>query len=83
MDVETPVLCCVASKGRFRGVNDHLSEASGLDPATSRLRDGALTDAPLKWPKDFRKLGLCQMVGAGSGRRAGVHGNDKGLVLLS
>ena len=33
------MLCCVASKGRLRGVKGHLSEASGLDPATSVVNE--------------------------------------------
>ena len=74
MDVETPMLCCVASKGRLRGVKGHLGDAAGLDPATSRLRDGALTDAPPKWPSIPLKLSPCQMVGAASGSRGGAHG---------
>ena len=71
------------SKVRLRGAKDNLSDASGFDPATSQLRDGVLTDAPLKWSKEFLKMGLCQMVRAGCCRRVGVHGINKGLVLSS
>ena len=55
----------VDSKGSFS--KGHLSDASVLELATSRLRDGPITDAPLKWPRICLKIGSCQMVGSISG----------------
>ena len=68
------MLCGSASKGRVRG-------ALGVEPPTSRLRDGVTTTAPRERPSMPWKLGLCQAVGATSGSWGGEHGG--GGILRS